>query len=53
MSGCASWYLDADGKNTTIWPDFTWRFRHRTRRFKTEAYTLRHGAPVPAPKVVA
>jgi cation diffusion facilitator CzcD-associated flavoprotein CzcO len=53
MSGCASWYLDADGKNTTIWPDFTWRFRHRTRRFKTEAYTLRHGAPVPAPKAVA
>lgn len=51
MSGCASWYLDADGRNTTIWPDFTWRFRHRTKHFKTEAYTLRHG--VAAPKAVA
>ena len=53
MSGCASWYLDADGKNTTVWPDFTWRFRHRTKRFKTDAYMLRHGAPAPAPEAVA
>ncbi len=48
MSGCASWYLDAEGRNTTLWPDFTWRFRHRTRRFDTRAYELRHGADVPA-----
>ncbi len=51
MSGCASWYLDADGRNTTIWPDFTWRFRHRTKRFNTAAYTLRHD--VSAPKAAA
>ena len=25
--GCSSWYIDANGLNTTIWPDFTWRFR--------------------------
>jgi cation diffusion facilitator CzcD-associated flavoprotein CzcO len=48
MSGCASWYLDAEGRNTTLWPDFTWRFRHRTRRFDTRPYELRHGADVPA-----
>jgi cation diffusion facilitator CzcD-associated flavoprotein CzcO len=48
MSGCASWYLDADGKNTTIWPDFTWRFRHRTRRFDTRAYVMRRQTDVPA-----
>ncbi len=48
MSGCASWYLDADGRNTTIWPDFTFRFRRRTRRFDTRAYVLRHGADLPA-----
>jgi cation diffusion facilitator CzcD-associated flavoprotein CzcO len=48
MSGCASWYLDAEGRNTTLWPDFTWRFRHRTRRFDTRAYELRHGADVSA-----
>jgi cation diffusion facilitator CzcD-associated flavoprotein CzcO len=49
MSGCASWYLDAEGRNTTIWPDFTFRFRRRTRRFDTRAYALRRGADVAAP----
>ena len=48
MSGCASWYLDADGRNSTIWPDFTWRFAHRTRRFDTRAYILRRHADVSA-----
>jgi cation diffusion facilitator CzcD-associated flavoprotein CzcO len=48
MTGCASWYLDSEGRITTLWPDFTWRFRHRTRRFDTRAYELRHGADVPA-----
>src|SRR4029453_7948547 len=24
--GCASWYLDRSGRNTTLWPSFTWRF---------------------------
>jgi cation diffusion facilitator CzcD-associated flavoprotein CzcO len=53
MSGCASWYLDSEGRNTTLWPDFTWRFRHRTRRFNTRAYELRHGSGVPAMKTAA
>jgi len=53
MSGCASWYLDASGNNTTIWPDFTWRFRRRTRRFNTRAYALRHASDVPALKAAA
>ena len=30
--GCRSWYLDAAGRNTTLWPDFTFRFRRATRR---------------------
>ncbi len=38
--GCASWYLDANSRNTTLWPGFTWEFRRRTRRFDPEAYTL-------------
>jgi cation diffusion facilitator CzcD-associated flavoprotein CzcO len=37
--GCASWYLDAHGNNTTIWPDFTFRFRNQTKRFDLHAYT--------------
>jgi cation diffusion facilitator CzcD-associated flavoprotein CzcO len=38
--GCQSWYIDANGKNSTIWPDFTWRFRRQMRRFDAEAYEL-------------
>ena len=38
--GCRSWYLDADGRNATLWPDFTWRFKLMTRRFDPEDYLL-------------
>ena len=40
MGGCASWYLDSQGRNATIWPDFTWRFRQLTRHFKPEDYLI-------------
>jgi cyclohexanone monooxygenase len=36
--GCASWYMDAHGRNTTLWPGFTFTFRRLTRRFDREAY---------------
>ena len=36
--GCRSWYLDANGHNTTLWPDFTFRFRRRTRRIDLADY---------------
>ena len=39
-SGCASWYLDATGRNTTLWPGFTFDFRHRTRRFDVQNYDV-------------
>jgi cation diffusion facilitator CzcD-associated flavoprotein CzcO len=45
--GCASWYLDANGRNSTLWPTFTWPFRERTRRLDPAQYELR--APRPAP----
>lgn len=38
-AGCSSWYLDAEGRNSTNWPTFTWTYRRRTRRFDREAYT--------------
>lgn len=38
--GCSSWYLDANGNNTTIWPDFTWRFWQENRHFDAAAYEL-------------
>jgi len=36
--GCASWYLDPHGHNTTLWPDFTFRFRTMLRAFDRENY---------------
>lgn len=39
-SGCASWYRTASGKNTVIWPGYTWEFRLRTRRFDPRDYEL-------------
>jgi cation diffusion facilitator CzcD-associated flavoprotein CzcO len=37
-SGCNSWYLTADGKNTTLWPSFSWQYRLATRRFSSAEY---------------
>ncbi|MFZ0665382.1 MAG: NAD(P)/FAD-dependent oxidoreductase [Acidimicrobiales bacterium] len=44
--GCRSWYLDKRGRNTTIWPGYTWDFRRRTRHFDRSAY---EGIKSPAP----
>jgi cation diffusion facilitator CzcD-associated flavoprotein CzcO len=39
--GCKSWYIDANGRNSTAWPYFTWLFWLRTRRFNQGDYHLR------------
>jgi cation diffusion facilitator CzcD-associated flavoprotein CzcO len=39
--GCASWYLDAEGAASAIWPGPTWRFRQRLKRFDPSDYILR------------
>jgi cation diffusion facilitator CzcD-associated flavoprotein CzcO len=39
--GCSSWYLDDNGRNTTLWPDFTFRFRKLCREFEPGQVTLR------------
>jgi cation diffusion facilitator CzcD-associated flavoprotein CzcO len=39
-TGCASWYLDDTGRNATLWPDWTFRFRQRTAHFEPDAYEL-------------
>jgi cation diffusion facilitator CzcD-associated flavoprotein CzcO/acetyl esterase/lipase len=36
--GCRSWYLDASGRNSTLWPDFTFRFRRRVARLVPDDY---------------
>ena len=38
--GCASWYLDRNGRDSVMWPDFTFRFRRRVREFDASDYVL-------------
>ncbi|WP_409185935.1 alpha/beta fold hydrolase [Amycolatopsis sp. VS8301801F10] len=40
QGGCESWYLDRTGRNSTLWPDFSWRFDARTRHFRPEHHIL-------------
>jgi len=42
--GCKSWYLDADGRNVSLWPDFTWVYAWQTRRFDPSNYDLARSA---------
>jgi cation diffusion facilitator CzcD-associated flavoprotein CzcO len=37
-SGCHSWYTTATGRNTNNWPDHTFLYRHRVRRFDLGQY---------------
>ena len=36
--GCASWYQDKHGNNTTLWPGFTFSFRGMLQRFDLASY---------------
>ncbi|QOR67167.1 NAD(P)/FAD-dependent oxidoreductase [Cytobacillus suaedae] len=36
--GCKSWYLDNTGRNSTIWPDFTFKYRKQAAKFKKQDY---------------
>jgi cation diffusion facilitator CzcD-associated flavoprotein CzcO len=38
--GCASWYIDAKGINSSLWPSFTFEFRHRLKTFDPAAYVI-------------
>jgi cation diffusion facilitator CzcD-associated flavoprotein CzcO len=47
-SGCHSWYTTASGRNTNNWPDHTFRYRHRVRRFDLGAYRVMPERPASA-----
>jgi cation diffusion facilitator CzcD-associated flavoprotein CzcO len=47
--GCQSWYMDRNGRNTTIWPRFTWQFLRQARDFDPEEYTFRPRVAPPEP----
>lgn len=36
--GCASWYLDATGRNSVLWPGYVTGFRLRLPRFRAGDY---------------
>ncbi|MCL2541725.1 MAG: NAD(P)/FAD-dependent oxidoreductase [Nocardioidaceae bacterium] len=38
--GCASWYLDRFGHNTTLWPGQTFTFRQHLARFDVDRYDV-------------
>jgi cation diffusion facilitator CzcD-associated flavoprotein CzcO len=40
MSGCKSWYLNPDGTNSTIWPDFTVTYWWKTHAAKKQDFVL-------------
>ncbi|MBZ5594233.1 MAG: alpha/beta hydrolase fold domain-containing protein [Acidobacteriia bacterium] len=39
-SGCKSWYLDANGKNTTLWPGFSFKYWMETRKVAGRDYAF-------------
>jgi cation diffusion facilitator CzcD-associated flavoprotein CzcO len=38
--GCQSWYIDENGKNSTLWPDHTFRFFSEMKRFRPSEYRI-------------
>lgn len=36
--GCSSWYLDKTGRNSTLWPSFTFSFRRLTSKLIVDDY---------------
>jgi cation diffusion facilitator CzcD-associated flavoprotein CzcO len=39
-SGCKSWYLDERGKNTTLWPGFSFKYWLETRKAVAKDYAF-------------
>ena len=46
--GCASWYLDGTGRNSTLWPGSSWSFSRRVSRFNPADYDAAARAGTPA-----
>lgn len=39
--GCKSWYLDSSGKNSSLWPGYSFRFRQLLKKLPSGAYEFR------------
>src|SRR4051794_4524580 len=52
--GCKSWYIDRHGKNSTLWPDHTFKFFAAVKRFQPQEYrAIPAGVPSKTPAQVA
>lgn len=40
LSGCQSWYLNADGSNSTMWPGFSFEYVLHTRNVDMSSYNV-------------
>jgi cation diffusion facilitator CzcD-associated flavoprotein CzcO len=40
LGGCTTFYQDVTGRNATLWPDWTFSFRRRAKRWKSRAYAM-------------
>ncbi|MBX7223922.1 MAG: NAD(P)/FAD-dependent oxidoreductase [Blastocatellia bacterium] len=43
--GCRSWYLDETGRNSTLWPGYTWQYRRRLGKFRPHEYLFNYPLP--------
>jgi cation diffusion facilitator CzcD-associated flavoprotein CzcO/pimeloyl-ACP methyl ester carboxylesterase len=48
VGGCSSWYTDSSGRNTTLWPASSVRFRRETRRVDLGEYRVTRTGERPA-----
>lgn len=39
-SGCSSWYLNEEGRNVSMWPDYSFAYRRQTKRFDPTEYVI-------------
>jgi cyclohexanone monooxygenase len=46
-SGCNSWYTNAEGKNFSLWPGYTWKYWLETQSPDKNAFILRKAKTAP------
>jgi cation diffusion facilitator CzcD-associated flavoprotein CzcO len=49
VGGCQSWYYDRTGRNSALWPGYTFDYRHRLRRFDPALHLLAPPRPAERP----
>ena len=49
--GCESWYIDASGRNSTLWPDWTFEHARMTSEFDLDEYAVERIAPATEPEL--